>query len=153
MTIEYLQKLRDTAQVVFSNEGISELEIEQLEQLYNSGNLFPQVLKEMLFLAGKYCEWLDFSFYDSQQELQDNIRAELLTIFRVTVSRPFFVIETIPDGTFIFMYLNEGDNPPLYHSNYLTQDNFAAEQEKGKGSLKFLIEKRIELYLEGFNPF
>ncbi|MFK8008663.1 MAG: hypothetical protein AB8H03_20055 [Saprospiraceae bacterium] len=150
MIIEYLQTLRDTPQRNFPNEGISETEIAQLEQSYNSGNPFPKVLKELLFLAGNYCNWLDYSVYDNQQELQDEVRAELQDIYSETISRPHFIVDTVPDGTFVFMYLDEGDNPPLYHSNIITESN---SSEVGKGSLKVLIEKRIQLHLEGYNPF
>ena len=52
MTIQYLQKLRDNNKMDgFTDEGLSLSEIAQLEQLCNNGNPFPQVLKELLFLA------------------------------------------------------------------------------------------------------
>ena len=153
MEITYLQALKETPHVDFPNDGIPETEIARLEYLYNNGNPFPKVLKELLFLAGNHCEWLDFSIYDSQQELQDEIREELLSVYGLTIARPHFIVDTIPDGTFVFMYLDEGDNPPLYHSNYITRTNTAAEPEGGKGSLKSLIERRIQLHAEGFNPF
>lgn len=53
MIIEYLKTLRDNPIINGYNiEGISETEIQQLEQLYNNGNTFPKVLRELLYLAG-----------------------------------------------------------------------------------------------------
>ncbi|MGH1385823.1 hypothetical protein [Kordia sp.] len=152
MIIEYLQTLRDNPQIDgLIDEGIQETEILQLEQLYNSGNPFPKVLKELLYLAGNFCNFLDFSIYDSQQEMQDEERSELTSLYSVTISRPHYFIDLSSHGRPVFMYLDEGDNPPLYQIlNNPTQANYT---ENGKGSLKSLIEARIGLHLEGYNPF
>jgi hypothetical protein len=152
MIIEYLQTLRDNSQIDgLVDEGVSETEIQQLEQLYNSGNPFPKVLKEMLFLAGNFCNFLDFNVYDSQQEMQDEERAELSSLYGVTITRPYYFIDLSSQGRPVFMYLDEGDNPPLYQMvNNPTQANYS---DSGKGSLKALIESRIKLHQDGYNPF
>lgn len=92
MTIQYLQKLRDNNKMDgFTDEGLSLSEIAQLEQLCNNGNPFPQVLKELLFLAGNSCNYLDYSIYDSQQELQSEERLELQELYGITITRPYFL--------------------------------------------------------------
>jgi hypothetical protein len=59
MKIEYLAKLKDNPSAYPNDKDYKSTiqpilieEIEHLEQLYNSGNPFPKVLKELLFLAG-----------------------------------------------------------------------------------------------------
>ncbi|MCC2589771.1 hypothetical protein [Chryseobacterium sp. MFBS3-17] len=81
MNITYLTKLQENpVKGSFSNEPLSLNEIQQLENLYFSGNSFPKALAEMLFLAGQYCIVLDFGDNDNQQELQDYVRSKNLRI-------------------------------------------------------------------------
>ena len=61
MEINYLKKLQENINIFqYPCEPISMIEIESLEQTYNSGNPFPKVLKELLFLAGEFCYILDY---------------------------------------------------------------------------------------------
>lgn len=62
MNIEILTKLKDNPKrnpnklgYEFENEGLSVVEIEQLEQDWNNGNNFPKALRELLYLGGAYC--------------------------------------------------------------------------------------------------
>ena len=152
MTIQYLQKLRDNNKKDgFTDEGLSLSEIAQLEQLCNNGNPFPQVLKELLFLAGNSCNYLDYSIYDSQQELQSEERLELQELYGITITRPYFFVDLSSVGLPAFIFLDEGDNPPLNHlENHPTQSNF---YRRTGGTLQTLINSRIQNYLEGYNPF
>ena len=152
MNINYLQKLQFNNKMDgFTNEGLTLSEISQLEQLYNNGNPFPKVLKELLFLAGNFCNYLDYSVYDSQQEMQDEERAELFDLYGIVVSRPYFFVDLSSHGLPAFIFLDEGDNPPLYQlQSHPTQNNFFRNTG---GTLQTLIESRIQNYLEGYNPF
>lgn len=50
-----------------------------------------------------------------------------------------------------FIFLDEGDNPPLNQlENHPTQSNF---YRRTGGTLQTLINSRIQNYLEGYNPF
>ncbi len=153
MIIEYLKELENNpTRGIFSNEGIIEItKIQKLEQDYNNGNPFPKVLKELLFLAGNYCGYLDFGSYDTQQELQNEERLELLNVFGVTISRPHYFVDLVSPGNPVFMYLDEGPNPLLYQiNNNPTQSNYTRDVG---GTLKDLIEERIQSYKEGHGPF
>lgn len=152
MNIEYLQKLKDNNQMDgFTDEGLTLSEITQLEQLYNGGNPFPIVLKELLFLAGKFCNYLDYSIYDSQQELQSEERIELQELHGITITRPYFFVDLSSHGLPAFIFLDEGDNPPLNQIvNHPTQTDFS---RRTGGTLQTLINSRIQNYLDGFNPF
>lgn len=150
MTIQYLKRLKENNKRNFVDDGMSLSEITQLEQLYNNGNSFPLVLKELLFLAGKFCNYLDYGVYDSQQELQDEERLELLELEGITISRPHFFVDLCATGQPVFMFLDEGDNPELCQIiNHPTQANYF----RRVGTLKQIIESRIQNYLNGFNPF
>ncbi|MDR6761150.1 hypothetical protein J2Y38_001348 [Flavobacterium sp. 2755] len=81
MNIKYLQHLKDNpvaypndTELQFKIKGIPESEIQQLELTWNNGNLFPQALKELLFLAGDFCYVCDYGPNDSQQEIQEWIK-------------------------------------------------------------------------------
>lgn len=151
MNIEYLQQLRDHNKRKFTDEGISLSQITQLEQLYNGGNSFPKVLKELLFLAGNYCNYLDYGIYDSQLELQNEERIELADLHGITIPRPFFFVDLASHGLPVFIFLDEGDNPPLNQlENHPTQSKF---YRRTGGTLQTLINSRIQNYLQGYNPF
>ncbi|MHA3789145.1 hypothetical protein ACX0HA_13110 [Flavobacterium hauense] len=151
MNIEYLKLLKIHNKIGrFANEGISEAEIAQLEGLYNNGNPFPKVLKELLFLAGNYCNVLDYNIYDSQQELQDDQRNELEED-GVIISRPYFFVDLSSHGLPGFIFLDEGENPQLNQIiNAPSQSNY---YRRTGGTLQNLIDSRIKNYLDGFNPF
>lgn len=126
MQIEILTKLRDypvdpKRGSLFTNEGISETEIAQLEQTWNNGNPFPKALKEFLFLAGKYC-YLCEILMDSQEEFQQFVRQRMLNNDEIgfVFSRPFYVIDTTPGyggSNFGFVYLDENEEDPWMHAN------------------------------------
>lgn len=77
MEIKYLTYLRDNPVIKApyyerTNESIPLSEIAQLENLYNEGRSFPQVLKELLFLAGGGTCVLDRGRNKTQQEMQEH---------------------------------------------------------------------------------
>lgn len=151
MTIQYLQLLKEHNKRNFTDEGLTLSEITQLEQLYNNGNPFPVILKELLFLAGKFCNYLDYSIYDSQQELQNEERLELQELYGITIPRPYFFVDLSSNGLPAFIFLDEGDNPPLNQlEKYPTQSNY---YRRTGGTLQTLIGSRIQNYLDGYNPF
>lgn len=123
MDIKYLTLLRDNpvrhgSPDLFKIRPIPEVEIEQLEGLYNDGKQFPIALRELLFLAGKYCYVLDYGPFESQQMLQDETRNSI-TKRGHAISRPFYVVDVFNMGDqFIFVYLDEGPNPPAYEAHY-----------------------------------
>lgn len=83
-------------------EDIPESEITQLEKLYNNGNPFPQMLKELLFLAGGSCYVIDWGPTDTQEELQEWVRETLRDMDKV-MTGPFYIFDSTA-GTFLFIY-------------------------------------------------
>lgn len=158
MEITYLQYLRDNPVKQgltkdFPIESISLQEIEQLEEMYNNGNPFPKALKELLFLAGNFCYVLDYGIWDTQQELQDAVREKMADENRI-ISRPFYVVDTYNSGDhFIFIYLDEGDNPPTFVGHYRDRDDRPNWITPITPTLSKLINDGIDRVKQGRNPF
>ena len=157
MKIEYLKELElnpcDYIYSHFVNEPISLTEIENLERLYNNGKPFPKALKELLFLAGKFCYVLEYGAFDSQQEMQDYVR-ELLEEDNILIQRPFFVIDVYNAGTqFLYIYLDEDDNPAVHEGFHYYEDEFKGYSHLVAGSLSSYIETLINRTKKGLNPF
>lgn len=157
MNIEYLKLLRDnpvknpnSTGHKFIIRGISLTEIEQLEQTWNNGNPFPKALRELLFLAGEYCYVFNYGVYDTQQELQEEKREDMVDNGK-TITRPFFVMDTWNADQFSFVYLDEGDNPYIYDANSY-KDSSIWFKNLGH-TIKSLSESRIARVKRGENPY
>ena len=111
---------------------------------------FPTSLRELLFLAGQSCYVLDYGLYDTQEEMQNEIREDSAGN---VISRPFFVID-IHNGsfTFLFVYLDEGGNDPLVYQAHLgTYENPSFESLQS--TLSTFVNARINYLERGVNPF
>lgn len=161
MNIIYLKELQSTPSIEINNSGtqsiingISESEISQLEQNWNSGGNFPIVLKELLYLAGETCYVLDYGWNDSQQEMQTEVREQLIEWNRV-ILRPFYAIDVYGSDQFLFVYLDEGENPNVYEAYLptLKYDDATSWLKSLDRSLKDFINFRINKVKKGYNPF
>lgn len=132
MEIQYLKLMKENPvkpRNGYTNQGISLAEIQTLEQVYNSGNPFPKVLKELLFLAGDRCNVLDFGglegFFISQgwaiptdakeMQMTQIFIADSMTDEGVSMpNRPWFVIDIYNAEYPVFVFLDEGDDPNVY---------------------------------------
>ncbi|WP_330441915.1 SMI1/KNR4 family protein [Flavobacterium sp. C4GT6] len=157
MKIEYLKELELNpyrhGDPDMNNDPISLTEIENLERLYNNGKPFPKALKELLFLAGKYCYVLEYGAFDSQQEIQDYVR-ELLEEDNISIQRPFFVIDVYNAGSqFLYVYLDEGNNPAVYEGFHYFEINFNGYSHLTSSSLQKFIESQIGAVKQGGNAF
>ncbi|MEO3403634.1 hypothetical protein AAFN85_07005 [Mucilaginibacter sp. CAU 1740] len=140
----------------FTLEPLTIDEIIHLEINYNSGNPFPTSLRELLSLAGKDCYVLDYSTFDSQIDLQNEVRADLME-FKYNIARPFFVLDvhygTIP---FLFVYLDQPtDDPPVYMAELDENIHGKPKMEIRwvNFSLSSFINDRVEYLKAGGNPF
>lgn len=160
MNIEILKNLRDNparypnrSSNKFENEGLTMEEIKVLEQTWNNGNLFPQALRELLFLAGKYCYVLDYNIHETQQEMQEELR-DAMQFRGHSYSRQFYIIDNYGGDQFLFIYLDETmDDPKVYE--YASD---AIERERPIDrfigfTISQLINSSIKEVREGRNPF
>lgn len=158
MNIELLTYLRDNPKLRPQNpnpedqypiKGLSLETIAELEQKFNNGNPFPKVLKELLYLAGEDCYVLAYDIDPTMKDMQDNVR-ELFTAYnRPTFTRPFFVLDVYNFSSgFTYMYLDEGDNPPLYYFEFENIKIFNL-----KCNLVEYINEGIDRVKAGGSPF
>lgn len=158
MEIKFLEKLKNypsaypnDADYEGTIKGINLQEIEFLEQLYNNGNTFPKVLRELLFLAGSYCYVLDY-FDDTQEELQTDVR-EWLSNYNRSIIRPFFAIDAPnPGEQFLYVYLDEGDDPAVYQA-HLPIRNDILPFTILQSTLSEFINVHIDMVKKRYNPF
>jgi len=156
MNIEILKNLRDNpSSGSFVNEPISEQEIAVLEQEFNGGNLFPKALRELLFLAGKFCIIFDYGLNESQMELQIDARSDLPDYNRV-IDRPYYIIDVYNAGQqFLFVYLDESQlDPILYEASLAHREyEFRPWVHTLERTLSQFIQLRLDAVKQGYNPF
>ena len=161
MNIEYQTKLRDfpsrnpdSPTYKGTIEPIPLDEIQILEQRYNNSNPFPKALRELLFLAGKYCYVLEYGTLDTQDEMQMHVRENMLDSNRV-ITRPFYAVDIYNEGDqFLFIYLDEGEDPKVYEGAYYNNSDFPDWIHPiAVKSLSDLIYQRIQQVQQGRNPF
>lgn len=101
--------------------------IGQLEVSYNGGAAFPLVLKELLFIGGKY-NWNLGGYFP---EAHDRI-VYLLQEQGSIINRPFFVLEDWESG-FHFIYLDQGEEDPnVYFSDFEVENGALYITKQGK---------------------
>ncbi len=161
MNIKYLTRLNNSpafqsagSDYIKTLQPISMDEMTSLENTYNNGRPFPVVLQELLFLAGNYCYVLDYGLNESQEEMQEEARADLVSYGRsFSISRPFYVIDVYNSGTqFLFVYLDEGVDDPTVYEAFLA-DNSGSWITSMQASLSGVINARITKLFSGYNPF
>ena len=162
MEIKYLQLLRDNPEEYPKNkEGrkhpirpFSIVEIEQLESAYNSGKKFPLALRELLFLAGNSCYVLEYGYKGNMESVQEIVREDLALANKV-ISRPFLAIDIYNMfDQFVFVFLDEGDDPPVYEGYYDPEDmGESSLYRKIQPSLSTLINRKVQRVQAGGSAF
>lgn len=152
MEIKYLERLKiNNKKGTLTNKGLSLEQISHLEIIFNNANPFPKVLKELLFLAGEYCGFLEFGAFEDQEEMQNEMRSDLLEFNNLVIIRPFFCIDIASYSAPVFMFLDEGDNPTLCQIlREPTNENY---YRRIGVDLKEFINISIENYLNGEGAF
>jgi len=139
----------------FSLKPLTIDDIVNLEATYNSGNQFPPSLRELLFLAGQRCYVLDYGLNDTQAEMQEDVRENLVDRTLNILTRPYFVIDMHRSDAFLFVYLDEGVNDPLVYQADL-DSNLDLDYPRImslQASLSSFVNARIASLQSGLNPF
>jgi len=152
MTIQYLKKMEATPVIQnVKNIGIPECEIKRLESL--SGVQLPKAYKEFLFLGGKLDNMLDWhAGFDIENMIEiQEMTVETLSDVGYTMPKPFWNFADQDNGeVFLFFFLDEGDDPPVYYCQRSLQDNTdEADYVKWYDSFSACIEGYIELRRTG----
>ncbi|MDF2515496.1 MAG: hypothetical protein K0R59_792 [Sphingobacterium sp.] len=161
MEIQHLKHLQDNPmrnphaeiKYKFENEPMPLAEIEALEQKYNNSKPFPKALRELLYLAGRYCYVFDYNALDSMDEVQEYVR-ESLAEFNRDIGRPFFAIDLYGGIQAFYVCLDEGDDPAVYGGVYEGTDGAYPDWNfKVAETLSSHIYSRIERSKKGENIF
>ncbi|MCB0514952.1 MAG: hypothetical protein R2798_02165 [Chitinophagales bacterium] len=124
MEIKILKQMESTPKLNgWVNKGLTIEEIQDLETLYNQGNLFPTALREFLFLAGNFPN-IGFGLHDNIWRLQQRAR-EGLADYELEITRPFFAFDHLDScSSFTLVYLDENqEDPDVYTATpYLIED-------------------------------
>lgn len=127
MEINLLQsyfKVKDTlknAPTTSSNpRGQTMAEIEVLEQELNNGEQFPKAFREYLYIGGKYDA---IGFEGPVEGVFDKMTKGYKTLFNknrsIKIQRPIVIFDVFEDEGFMFIYLDEGDDPQPWNSSLL----------------------------------
>ena len=96
---------------------------------------------------------LDYGLNDTQQELQDFVRENMQEENRV-ITRPFYAIDVYNAGDqFLFVYLDEGDDPAVYQASYEDLSDRPNWINKVTPTLSNFVNRKIERVKKGQNPF
>lgn len=162
MEIVYLKNLQNNPKQYTNDtenqmeiQGLTIQEIEQLEQNWNNGSLFPKALRELLYLAGEFCYVLDYNVWEDQQDMQEMLRMYMERSGH-SFSRPFFIVDNYGGGgagEFLFVYLDEDQNDPKVYSYTSDAIDRGRVLDRYLGySLSHLINLGITAVKEGRNP-
>ena len=147
MEIIYLNNLiNPSLEQIRNSRGISESEILLFEQ---KTGVLPVALKEFLYLAGEFS--ISISANALNQGLEDyEFRheqfQEALDDAKISISRPYYALSEVNGDQFDFIYLDEGENPPVY--NIYCWDDEKYKLERRAKSFSDWIDQEIELRLK-----
>lgn len=154
MTIKYLNELDELNYqdlgFILGNRPISVEEIWNLEQQYNNGKYFPDVLRELLYIAGKGCPLIDIDSFVLQEEIRTRVLQK-----GYTISRPFFGFDYRDRSSFSLVYTDENiHDPKVYHVELSpSEDEHTEFLEDSQFTLLGLLNLRIDQVKQGFNPY
>lgn len=148
MKLEYLKNLENihTSNKRISKIGVSEIDISLLEEKLNLS--FPKAYKEFLFIAGNRDGILgDWNRgFDNLEGIQEEAEESFNNVGLGL--RNFFAFAEYGGDQFLFFFLNEGDNPPVYAYDEMKihKDEYGnpSYYKKTKPSFTDFIEKHID---------
>lgn len=134
MDIKYLKKMLKVSSIDDEdNEGISEIQISEIEQAI--GKKFPIAFKEFLFLGGNEANmiadmdngcfigermyWKEMQQYCQEEMEQEGVKPE----------KDFWAFAALDGGEqFHFFYFDDGEDPPVYYyCSYHDNEDFTEE--------------------------
>jgi len=137
-------------------EGKSLSEIEELEQLYNNGIMFPKAFREYIYIGGKYNsigldDGLDGNFIGLMEYYGKRMQKR-----SIQLDRPYIIFDNFEGESFMFIYLDEGDDPQPWNVSV----DEAYDTDEGEiiwkvpyPSFSDLINTLVQRALEGLQPW
>lgn len=120
MEIKYLHSMQQNL-ILWGDKsrGLTLERIKELEQKLNSGKEFPKAFREYLFLGGDF-NHLGFDDQDGTHSNGEDLIAlkdyykEKMHEYKVSLNRPYVILDSLYGECFTFIYLDEGDDPRTY---------------------------------------
>jgi hypothetical protein len=162
MEISFLQKMKEHPKPRKSmnrDRGLSLDKIETLEIEINNGNLFPKAYREYLFLGGDYNSLgLSIAFEESKSWEDIPAIKRVATVEmqkqKLSIERPYSILHYYDDDGFIFIYLDEGDNPqPYIFEPFPLKNKEHIFPVKNIDSFSAFIDDLVDGALKGLQPF
>ncbi|WP_442264915.1 hypothetical protein ACSIGC_11230 [Tenacibaculum sp. ZS6-P6] len=133
MEFTFLKKLNEVkdslenSPVILRNpEGNSVEEIYEYQKVFNQGLPLPKSLIEYLFISGKFCP-LGFDVVEGNYLGLRKYYDKKLEERGVKIERPFMIFDNFEGESFMFVYLDEGDDPQPWNcsvnEDYDSEDN------------------------------
>ncbi len=136
-------------------EGMSMTEIQDLETALNHGNPFPKAFREYLYIGGKY-NALGFNTGLGDFKGMDTYYKKKVKARGLKIDRPYLIIDSFEGYIFMFIYLDEGDNPTVWFCS-IDEDY---DSEDGKSIWKLpdpnfsaLVDDLVNKALKGLTPW
>ena len=149
MKIKYLKKVQDNPTIgMWTNEGLSLEEINELENKYNRGDSFPTAIREYLYLAGRFSN-LALDHYGSFDKMQIEA-TDSLEMYQVNIERPYFVISQYDNCMqFTFIYLDDIEEDPKVYNCYVDyiEDGVEFITSTAKRRFVAMINAHVEVSL------
>ncbi len=153
MEVLFLRKMLEHSVLRgWKNIGMSLEEIEFLEQKYNNKNLFPQVFREYLYIAGKHSNLGDIDIGHGYEWMQDIAKKELAECGK-NIDRPFFVVSQLDACTqFGFIYLDELSEDPIKYNCFAHEsywdDGTNFIEASPTGNFSYFVDRCIDRAIE-----
>lgn len=120
MEIKFLKSYRDNPILKTRKaKGLTIERIKELEKKLNNGKSFPKTFSEFLFIGGDYSA-LGFDYegyYENGEQyiaLKDHYE-DIMPKYKVSLNRPYAILDSYDGLTFMFIFLDEGDDPRVYN--------------------------------------
>ena len=159
MEIEFSYKMKENPKPrkrLSHNRGFSVEKIAELE--INKGNPFPKAYKEYLYLGGDFNSLgLNIAIEDSEswQHIAAIKRVAEIEMKKegLSINRPYVILHYYDDDGFIFIYLDENENPqPYIFEPFPLGDKEHIFPVKNIDSLSSFIDDLVDRALKGLQP-
>lgn len=155
---KYAENINDLKNFsVSEDKGISMERIIELENILNQGKPFPLVFREYLYLGGDF-DTIGFNgpidgLYD---KMTKGYRLRLKERRNINLDRPIIVFDSFEGESFMFIYLDEGDDPQPWNASL----DKAYDTDEGKKiwkvphpSFSDLVNTLVDRALNGLQPW
>lgn len=169
MEIKYLQSMQQNP-VLWGDEsrGITLERIKELEQKLNNGKEFPKAFREYLFLGGDYnhlgfdSHGIGYDYKNMTTTKGEDFIAlkeyyeKKMPKYKVSLNRPYIILDSYDGLSFMFIYLDEGDDPRVYNFGVdpdYRDDNGEIIYPIPEKTFSELINRLVDYALRGLQPW